>query len=173
MPLVRQSTSYSCGAAALQSVLGYYGNEDYDESDLMKLLGTNPEWGTVLEDMAKFAEEQGLRTRIASNQTLAQLRAHIAKNQAVIIEAQAWQEDDIETPYPDDWESGHYMVVIGVDDKNVYFMDPSLLGSRGFIPAHEFLERWHDISIAGKKLQRTALYFEGKPKPAPAWQYVP
>lgn len=41
-------------------------------------------------------------------------------------------------------ESGHYMVVMGIDDENVYFEDPPLPGTRGIIPRDEFLSRWHD-----------------------------
>jgi predicted double-glycine peptidase len=34
----RQTTEYSCGACALQSVLGYWGRE-VDEAELMQRLG--------------------------------------------------------------------------------------------------------------------------------------
>ena len=37
MPDTRQSTEYSCGAAALQAVLGYWGR-DIGEEDLMEML---------------------------------------------------------------------------------------------------------------------------------------
>ena len=40
--------------------------------------------------------------------------------------------------------NGHYMVVIGIDNQNVYFEDPAILGSRGYITDQEFLDRWHD-----------------------------
>jgi predicted double-glycine peptidase len=41
----RQTTEYSCGASALQSVLAWWG-EDVDERELMRLMGTSEEEGT-------------------------------------------------------------------------------------------------------------------------------
>ncbi len=47
VPQTRQSTCYSCGCAALQSILGWYGH-DYREETLMEELGAGPEHGTRL-----------------------------------------------------------------------------------------------------------------------------
>ncbi len=49
----------------------------------------------------------------------------------IIVNAQAWTDDQ---------NDGHYMVVIGVDNENVYFEDPAVLGSRGYISNQEFLD---------------------------------
>jgi predicted double-glycine peptidase len=53
------------------------------------------------------------------------------------------------------------MVVIGYDDKNIYFEDPAIFG-KGYIPIKEFVKRWHaldkneikryGIAVWGKKL---------------------
>ena len=42
VPLTRQATDYTCGVAALQSILYYYGQE-FLEDDLMEKLGPTPE----------------------------------------------------------------------------------------------------------------------------------
>jgi hypothetical protein len=39
----------------------------------------------------------------------------------VIILIQAWRDEDNLTPWVDDWEDGHYVVVIGYDAQNLYF----------------------------------------------------
>lgn len=39
----------------------------------------------------------------------------------VIILIQAWREDDDLSPWADDWDDGHYVVVIGYDAKYFYF----------------------------------------------------
>ena len=52
----RQSTEYSCGASALQSVLSYWG-KDLDEEELMKLLKTTYETGTYPEDIIRVSRE--------------------------------------------------------------------------------------------------------------------
>jgi len=46
----------------------------------------------------------------------------------VIVNGQAWR-DDSGIPWANEWEDGHYMVVIGLDEKNVYFEDPSILAA--------------------------------------------
>jgi hypothetical protein len=67
----------------------------------------------------------------------------------VIVQAwNGYEQDGIWVPVaPDRWEdvwnAGHYLVVIGVDSRNLYFEDPALLGTRGVIPVHEFPDRWH------------------------------
>ena len=48
----RQTTEYSCGPSALQSVLSYWGKE-VDETELMKLLHTTAEEGTYPDDIAR------------------------------------------------------------------------------------------------------------------------
>ncbi len=62
----RQSTEYSCGASALQSVLSYWG-KDVDEEDLMKLLKTTPETGTYPEDIIRVARELGFEAELREN----------------------------------------------------------------------------------------------------------
>lgn len=172
-PAVVQSTSYSCGAAALQSALGYYGIDEDNESDLMKALGTNEDFGTKIENMADYARKKGIKSKVARKQTLEDLRRHFAQKQLSIVEVQAWADEEGTVDYTNRWEDGHYMVVIGLDHENIYFMDPSMQGSRGFLPLKEFLARWHDLSSEEEKLHYTALYLWGSPKPPPPVSYVP
>lgn len=53
VPLVRQSRNFTCGTAALQSMLGYFG-EDFREVQLEKFLGTHPNHGTSVASIANF-----------------------------------------------------------------------------------------------------------------------
>lgn len=53
-PLVRQSRNFTCGAAALQSVLGFWG-EDLREGVLQKLLQSDAAGGTSFLEMKKLA----------------------------------------------------------------------------------------------------------------------
>jgi len=52
-----------------------------------------------------------------------------------------------------DWEDGHYVVGIGYDSNNIYFMDPATMGNYTYIPVDEFLARWHDKDQRGKKTE--------------------
>lgn len=144
VPDVRQSANYSCGATALQAVLNYWGI-DIEENELIELLGTNPDYGTDERDLVRVARQVGLEAELKDNLTLSDLKRSIREGVPVIVDCQSWRGSAYSNKsWSDDWYDGHYMVVIGVDDKNVYLEDPYTLGYRGFIPAQEFLERWHN-----------------------------
>ncbi|MBN1532026.1 MAG: C39 family peptidase [Spirochaetes bacterium] len=146
VPDVRQSTTYSCGAAALQAVLMYWGVEKR-EGDLMKMLGSSETSGTGPERIAAVAKQLGMKAAVRENLSIVDLRHSIERGVPVIVAIQAWVD-----PAPrgfcwrDDWEDGHYVVVTGLDERNVYVEDPSLLGTGGYIPLGEFADRWHDYS---------------------------
>jgi predicted double-glycine peptidase len=142
VPDVRQSTNYSCGATAFQAVLNYWGGEDLREGVLLDKLNATLQRGTSPDDIVRVARDMGFEAELREDLTLEDLEASINAAVPVIVMAQAWRDE--ETSWADDWEDGHYMVVIGLDEKNIYFEDPSLLGSRGYIPRQEFVERWHD-----------------------------
>jgi len=50
----------------------------------------------------------------------------------VLVAIQAYRSDE-RIAWEDCWDDGHYVVVIGYDQNNIYFEDPSLLGSVGYI----------------------------------------
>ncbi|MCX6670115.1 MAG: C39 family peptidase [Methanothrix sp.] len=146
VPDVRQSTNYSCGAAAFQAVLNYWGGQDLREGVIMEKLNATFQWGTSPDEIVRVARDMGFEAEFKENLTLEDLEASIKAGVPVIVAGQAWRDEG--TSWADDWEDGHYMVVIGLDEKNVYLEDPSLLGSRGYIPRQEFVERWHDYRYA-------------------------
>jgi hypothetical protein len=63
VPDVRQSTNYSCGAAALQAVLSYYGI-DKRERALMDMLKTSESTGTSPDNIVRVARELGLQAEV-------------------------------------------------------------------------------------------------------------
>ncbi|MBI3299670.1 MAG: C39 family peptidase [Elusimicrobia bacterium] len=145
VPLVRQATPYSCGAAAMSSVLRYWKVFDGGERSLYERLQTTEEDGTDPRSMVKVARELGLKAELAENLTVDDLRRHLAEGQTVILDVQAWADDD-PTPgdYSDNWEDGHYVVLVGLDETKAYVMDPSIHGGYGWIPLDELPGRWHD-----------------------------
>ena len=149
LPKTRQSTNYSCGPAALQSVLHYYGAE-FREDVLIKNLKATPENGTNYREIANFAKSQGFDVQICQGMTLDQLKLFLHQKQPVIIALQAWAENEVN--YMEDWEDGHYVVAIGYDDQRIYFMDPSTLGNYTYIPTSAFLQRWHDTDADNTRL---------------------
>ncbi len=141
LPLTRQATCYTCGVSALQSVLAYYGQE-YREDELAKLLKANYRNGTAYMRIARFAEENGFSVDIHKGMSISELKTLIDKKLPVICLLQAWS--DVPVDYKSEWNDGHYVVAVGYDQENIFFMDPSTLGNYTYIPDSEFVDRWHD-----------------------------
>jgi predicted double-glycine peptidase len=141
VPLTRQATDYTCGAAAVQSVIGFYG-ENIRESALAKELHTTPTVGTAYKNILSFAKRHGYKSSVYRNCSLDSLTKLVDAGTPVICLIQAWPERKVH--YATDWEDGHYVVAVGHDTANIYFMDPCTLGKYTFIPRQEFLTRWHD-----------------------------
>jgi predicted double-glycine peptidase len=156
LPVVRQATGYTCGAAALQSILAYYG-EDVREEVLARELKSDPDQGTNHHEIERFARARGFKVDTAEGMTVADLRRAAEAGHPVIVAFQAW--GDNAAGYANAWEDGHYAVVIGADDENVYFMDPSTTGNYTFIRTPEFLSRWHDYYLDEQKRRVELVHF--------------
>ena len=170
VPDVRQSTGYTCGAAALQAVLAYWGTEEREDRLAARLLST-PDAGTHPLDILRVAREFGLSADLREGLDLADLEAALAAGTTVIVDLQAWR-DRTDLPWAETWDDGHYMVLLGMDGASLYFEDPSLLGSRGTIPRAEFVDRWHDyegeppLDPTDRKYVHMAIFLRGS-RPAP------
>jgi len=170
VPDVRQSTGYSCGAAALQAVLARWGISEREDRLIARLRST-PHNGTHPEEIVRVAREFGLRAELREGLGLEDLEAALARGSSVIVDLQAWREKE-DRPWAETWDDGHYMVLLGLDGRNLYFEDPSLLGSQGYIPREEFVERWHDYEgdpplDAGDRIyRRMAIFIQGE-RPSP------
>ncbi|HEY9777364.1 MAG TPA: C39 family peptidase [Planktothrix sp.] len=143
VPLTRQSTDFTCGVAALQSVLGFYG-EDLREDELTAKLSPNEKDGTDCRKIESYCRESGYQTSLKMGMSIAELTNLIDQGKPVIVLLQAWADKKLD--YGKDWNDGHYVVAIGHDSDNLFFMDPSTLGNYTYIPRPEFLERWHDTN---------------------------
>ena len=141
VPPVRQATAYTCGVAALQSLLAYYGDE-FREGSLAGKLKAGPVHGTSYHRIERFAQARGYQVQVLRDLSLADLESLLERRTPVLVLLQAWA--DRKTDYATDWDDGHYVVAIGYDSANIYFMDPSTIGCYTFVPVKEFLQRWHD-----------------------------
>jgi predicted double-glycine peptidase len=144
VPLMRQDTDYTCGVAALRSILYFYDSaDDYSESYLAEELESDPEIGTTIAKIEKFSKSIGYTVQKRSNMTIDDLKALIRDGKPVIVLLQAWRSEP--GSWEENWSDGHYAVANGYDEQNIYFMDPSTAGTYTFIPISEFMERWHDV----------------------------
>ena len=152
----RQSTEYSCGASALQAVLSYWG-KDVEEQELMQRLNTSPETGTYVGDLVRVAREFGFTAEVQEDLTLPDLHAALTKGIPVIVCGQAWRSrEDSDKSLQEDWEDDHYIVVLGMDDRYVYYQDPFVKRGNAFVSHRVFEESWHNvrgITASDKKKQ--------------------
>lgn len=141
----RQTTEYSCGPSALQSVLSYWGKE-VDEAELMKLLHTTAEAGTYPDDIARGARALGFEAEVKANLTLDEVARFTADGTPMIALAQVWRSARNATAsVEDEWDNGHYIVVLAVDENYVYFQDPYVRMSKAFAPRKTFEDHWHQV----------------------------
>ena len=150
LPKVEQTTNYTCGAACLRTVAYYFGVGPKDEDEFSKLVDSDPDDGTPPPNIISGARMMGLHAFGRQHMTIDSLKARLEKKIPVICSVQAWGNEKV---YPKDG-SGHYVVAIGFDDSKIYFEDPSLKKTRGFMPYREFLDRWHDKEASGKRYER-------------------
>lgn len=159
VPLVRQSTGYSCGVACTQAILRYAGYDfDVREDNLASALAANAANGTRYEKIVELlntkshysdATEDGQENKITAEAqfhlTVDELCDYLDQDKPVICAIQAWAYLTA-SEYEAEYDSGHYVIAIGYDDENIYFMDPSTSGNYAYIPKDEFVARWHDVS---------------------------
>jgi predicted double-glycine peptidase len=166
VPLVRQATEYSCGAAALLATLYYWQVTDENESELYGPLHTTPEEGTSPQHIVDVAQSYHLDARIAEGLKVDDLRAALAAGESVIIDLEAWHEGAGKVDWSADWEDGHYVVLVGLDEQFLYVMDPSARAGYGYVPLAELDARWHDEETlpdgGSRRYVHAAIFIRGK-----------
>lgn len=135
---VQQRTEYTCGVAALQSVLGYYGVLTH-ENQVREAVNANPETGTEEENVIAVAHKLGFKAKMQS-MTAEGVRKYLLKHIPVILVIQAWSDEPVD--YGKSTKQGHYVVAIGIDQHNMYFHDP-VMTRGGYIPLDQLDRRWH------------------------------
>lgn len=117
LSVVQQTTDYTCGPAVAVGVARYHGVAA-DEIAVAREMGTSPQLGTNPRQMAGWFIAKGFSVRWGENGSVALLRENLAKGIPTLVE---WI----------DW-GGHWVVVVGLDDKgtsttdddDIIFADP-------------------------------------------------
>jgi predicted double-glycine peptidase len=158
LPSVRQQKNYTCGVAALKAIAKLHGSA-LDEKRLAELLKSNSEDGTSPENIVRIGKLMGLRPKAKVGMSLKELIQHLENKCPVICSMQAWGKPE---DYPKA-KSGHYVVAIGFTEDRIYFEDPSIKGSRGYLKYQEFNERWHDVDCHGHDCSHLGIVFLHSP----------
>ena len=182
VPHHRQEVNYSCGTSCALSLLRHWKGGKYHatrEQELYRPMGTTSEDGTEPQAIEAFLNSvPGMKAefRHGDKVTIADLEAAIDAKQPPIVDIQAWQVVESKKqmkPWESEWNEGHYVVLIGKDDKNYYFMDPSTDDHYGYIPKAEFLQRWHDTFITGERAKHMTIFVSGSDRSAPPAKPAP
>jgi predicted double-glycine peptidase len=132
------------------AALVYFGVFDEPESRLDSDLGVTPERGTRVVDIVAEARRFGLEAEAHTGLTFADLARELARGAVVIVAVQAWADRPV-SDWRTNWEDGHYVVLVGLSDERVYVMDPSVRTGYAYFTRSQFLERWHDYDIEGRR----------------------
>lgn len=146
VPLISQGQPWTCGAASLMAALVYFGVYDEPESRLASSARATPEQGIDPQSLADEARRFGLDAQVRTELTLDDLAVEIGRGAPVIVALQAWPPRGGVDP-AQGWEDGHYVVVIGLDGRRVYAMDPSVRTGYAYLERDAFLRRWHDYDV--------------------------
>jgi len=162
----RQVTEYSCGACALQAVMSYWG-KNVDERELIKVLQTTSEEGTYPENIVRGAQAFGFEAEARDHLSLEEVEQFTAEGAPMIALVQAWRsEKRTSDSAAEEWDNGHYIVVLGVDKNYVYFEDPYARMSKAFMPRDTFVDHWHQIMGGdlkkNPKLMQLGIFVRGK-----------
>ncbi|HZU85150.1 MAG TPA: C39 family peptidase, partial [Polyangiaceae bacterium] len=78
--------------------------------------------------------------------TVGDLERAVDEGQPPIVDLQAWRDHAL--PWREVWDAGHYVIMVGYDEQNLFFMDPSTMtpGPYAYLPRVELDERWHDLA---------------------------
>ena len=157
-PDVRQVYNYDCGAAAMRTMLNFYGF-DVREDKVMEIAGTNED-GTNPSGLAKVGAVYGLQNKVG-RATPEGLRGMIDDGMPAMILLQAWSDSSIADW--SGWEDGHWVVCVGYDDRSrFYFEDPSS-PLRTWMTEDELEERWHSVGEGEERTDHFVMIFFGKP----------
>lgn len=120
-----------CGASALRSILSYWGKE-FSEQELAEKSNSSVEDGVEAPGLLEAAGLVGFKGFYHDDADLDDLRYFVDLGIPVIVD---WWSTD----------SGHYSVVVGVDDDYVYMVDPNKDKHYSRIPLEKFKQNWFDF----------------------------
>jgi hypothetical protein len=147
-----QSTEYTCGPAAVVTLLRYYGRQG-NEMDIAEAMGTSSEVGTNPGQMTGWLKNNGFEAEWHQEGSLEMLREHLANDTPVLVE---WS----------DW-GGHWALVVGYDirdpqnimDDVIIFADPYDYHDDNpdgitWFNAQRFYYMWYDALLFGDVMKR-------------------
>ena len=148
----QQTTEYTCGPAAVVTLLNYYGRQG-DEMTIASEMGTSTTKGTTLPQMADWLKANGFNVSSGEGGSLDLIRQNLANKIPTLVE---WS----------DW-GGHWVLAIGFDTRNtadlmddvIIFADPydrhdDRKDGIDWFNAERFYYMWYDARLFGKLMNQ-------------------
>jgi len=136
---ISQKTDYSCGPASLLAVVQYFRpGTDLGEDELIEIANTCSKHGTSPHNLVKAGNKLGLKMK-SQRMTIDDVKKCLDNGRLVILNFQAWYPNNNYSKY----DSGHYAIAIGYDNKGIVFEDPALNSHKGYLTFKELDRRWH------------------------------
>lgn len=155
----QQTTEYTCGPAAVISLLRHYGRSG-DEMDIAQAMGTSTTCGTTPDQMTNWLNTAGFSAAWYEGGTLDTIVNRLKKNTPVLVE---WS----------DW-GGHWVLACGYDTRNtpdpmddvIIFADPydrhdDRADGFTWFNAQRFYYMWYDALLFGRVMKR--IYIDAVP----------
>ena len=130
-----------CGPAVIKMILDFYGIEK-TEAEIAILANKDDDLGINDEDIRRVLEGEGLRVEIKNFATFDDVQSALGKGAPVIVD---WITRGRYDYSEDEVADGHYSVVVGLDEINIYLQDPEV-GRVRTIPKKDFIRVWFDFS---------------------------
>ncbi len=129
LPYYRQECGCSCGPASLRMVLEFHGRA-VSEEELVDLLETDPQRGTLNEKFANACRKFGFACVIQEAADIAALKAFLKRGFPPIVNYRTLDKG-----------MGHFAVVVGYDSTSLILNDPDC-GRNCRISFEEFQKHW-------------------------------
>lgn len=155
-PRIRQPDGNTCGHAVISMILQYYGL-DKTIVEICKCAPTKENTGGLSPNtIVNIFSKHNINSEIVHNLNFEAIKSYIDHDIPVIIELQAWTEDNSLTKdWENEWEDGHYIIVIGYTLEHLIFADPSSF-HKTYLRFDDLLPRWHDNDY-GQKNEKLAI----------------
>ena len=141
-PTSRQDNFCSCGCAAVQSMLMYYGMDEVLDSLSEEL--KMDENGVCYKNIVKLFKKRKLDVEFGIFNRK-KLKEYIDRKIPVIILIQAYKNNEKEPYTLTSYKDGHYVTIIGYSARRFIIEDPSLNNELGYINNKDLDTRWHGL----------------------------
>jgi len=130
-----------CGPAVIKMVLDFYGI-DKSEAEVAILSNKDDDLGIGDEDIKRTLEGEGLKVEIKNFASFEDIQTALDKEVPVIVNWMTRGRADYDE---DDLVDGHYSVVVGLDEENIYLQDPEVGRLRKLLKK-DFIRVWFDFT---------------------------